>query len=74
MPKEACQTKSVLLKIHLSADVQKGQPLLVGFRGDSYNSVILGHLCLYGPVFRGVWGGSRVPGAPGEPLQLVILA
>lgn len=43
MPKEACQTESVLLKIHLSAHVPEGQPLLVGFKGDSYNSVMLGH-------------------------------
>lgn len=52
MPKEACQTGSMFLEISLSADIDEGQPLPVGFRGNrkqapgyfhSYDSVILGH-------------------------------
>ena len=54
MPKEACQTESVLLKIHLSAHVPEGQPLLVGFKGDSYNSVMLGH-CSWVCVPLSLW-------------------
>lgn len=76
MPKKEDLPKgSVFFEISLSADVPKGQPLLVGFRG-AENRLPLTFilmiqsfwvtvcrflfLCLYGPAFMGSFGVQKI--------------